>query len=169
MIWWIILCLSPFVLVPAFSICFDRVARKRNVAVFAYLTQQLDANPADRDADLKFLSSITGMKLPVDQIIVAIKKSLSILKRRLGDRDVHRAFVDYLKSDSKIGSMNAHREAAYRSVLSMLAINSDASVRAFVLDLARWHYALARKDGNLTIYDEQAIQNDILMHSKSVG
>lgn len=54
-------------------------------------------------------------------------------------------------------------EQEYRDVLSRLKSHSEAKPRA--LELGRIVYGMKRPDGKLTIYDEQAIQNDIQAHS----
>ena len=41
----------------------------------------------------------------------------------------------------------------------------NQNVKVFALDLGRWHYSLQRPDKKPTIYDEQAIQNDITTRS----
>ena len=43
---------------------------------------------------------------------------------------------------------------------------TEPKIRQFVLDIGRWHFGKARGTGNPTVYDEQAIQNDIMVRSK---
>jgi hypothetical protein len=50
----------------------------------------------------------------------------------------------------------------YNSALDLIISHSgDTSVKVFALNIGRWHYSLKREDRKPTIYDEQAIQNDI--------
>ncbi len=124
--------------------------------------QQMEANPEDRSLQLHFLSTVTGLFLSstIQQIILT--KSLNILQENIRDTDFQKAFFNYLK---KYKFSEADRRGIYKSVLGMLMVDSTPIVKQFVLEVARWHYTIQRKDGKLTIYDENAIQNDILMHS----
>ena len=50
----------------------------------------------------------------------------------------------------------------YNTSLTMLANNpSDQNIKILALDLGRLHYKVSRPDNAVTIYDEEAIQNDI--------
>lgn len=54
----------------------------------------------------------------------------------------------------------------YNLALKTLAENpGDTRAKTFALEVGRWHYSLQRSDRKLTIYDEQALQNDILVRS----
>ncbi len=56
---------------------------------------------------------------------------------------------------------------AYNIVLDILASNPDKiHIKTLCLELGRRHYSDLRPDKKLTIYDEQAIQNDIQFRSK---
>jgi hypothetical protein len=142
----------------------DSEQRRRNAIVLAEAVQKLDANPNDRLIGLQFLSAVTGRPLDTNNRLVAFQRSLSVLQSNLGDDEVQKAFAKYMVSIEWAG---IDRTAAYRSVLNMLVINAQPSVKQFVLDIARWHYAVGKPNGVLTAYDEQAIQNDILAHSQS--
>lgn len=55
----------------------------------------------------------------------------------------------------------------YNIVLDILASNPDKiHLKTLCLELGRKHYANLRPDKKPTIYDEQAIQNDIQVRSK---
>jgi hypothetical protein len=55
----------------------------------------------------------------------------------------------------------------YNLVLEILASNPDKiHIKTLCLELGRKHYANLRPDKKPTIYDEQAIQNDIQVRSK---
>ncbi len=51
----------------------------------------------------------------------------------------------------------------YREILQLLRDNPG--LKPFVLEVGRTAYSERRAGGVLTVYDEQAIQNDILAHS----
>jgi hypothetical protein len=58
---------------------------------------------------------------------------------------------------------DAQRQRVYDKALHILEGNPDSSTaKQFVLNVGRWHFGKSRKDGRVTIYDEQRIQNDIL-------
>ncbi len=58
------------------------------------------------------------------------------------------------------------RERAYHEALAALAKDSqNSSLRTAALAAGRAHYGGTRPDGRLTIYDEQAITNDLVAHS----
>jgi hypothetical protein len=127
-----------------------------------WAVQQLETNPKSKSTGIRFLSRVTGLIfLPADRKLYVLEKSLSILQTHSADTEVQKEFIKYL------ASVEWQRATAYRSVLNLLATNSEPYMKQFVLDVARWHYSKGRKDGKLTVYDEQAIQNDILMNLKS--
>ena len=52
----------------------------------------------------------------------------------------------------------------YELTLTLLTNKSDTAVmRVFALQVGRLHRGRSREDGRVTIYDEQAIQNDIMV------
>ena len=54
----------------------------------------------------------------------------------------------------------------YDLTLDLLLTHSgDIRIKVFALNVGRFHYSLQRPDRSLTIYDEQAIQNDISTRS----
>ncbi|MEO0928230.1 MAG: hypothetical protein AAFY63_20465 [Cyanobacteria bacterium J06643_13] len=54
-------------------------------------------------------------------------------------------------------------ELEYKQAKEKLRLNSENSaLREEMLEAARKYYAARRKDGILTIYDEQAITNDLM-------
>lgn len=69
--------------------------------------------------------------------------------------------------------MNPPNRQAYSGPLYKLALDivaqhpENISCRVFALETGRLHHGLHRPDGNVTVYDEQAIQNDILARSGS--
>ncbi len=58
------------------------------------------------------------------------------------------------------------RQILYEKTLEILEKNSDNSdVKKIILSIGRWHFGKSRVGGVPTVYDEQAIQNDILVRS----
>jgi len=58
-------------------------------------------------------------------------------------------------------------EWLYKSCLSLLESNpGGAPCKRLVLEIGRWHYGRLREHGTPTVYDEQAMQNDILVRTK---
>jgi hypothetical protein len=52
----------------------------------------------------------------------------------------------------------------YSTALDILESNPESPLaKQFVLEVGRWHKGRIRDGGMVTIYDEQAIQNDILV------
>ena len=51
----------------------------------------------------------------------------------------------------------------YEAALNILQQNpGQSSLKQYALDVGRWHHSIARGSGTVTIYDEQAMQNDIM-------
>lgn len=58
---------------------------------------------------------------------------------------------------------DTQRQYIYDKALHILESNpTNSTAKQFVLNVGRWHFSKSRKDGCVTIYDEQRIQNDIL-------
>jgi hypothetical protein len=56
----------------------------------------------------------------------------------------------------------------YTRALEIVAEYPESSpARQFALEVGRWHYSRGREEGRPTIYDEQAIQNDIMVRSSA--
>jgi len=65
------------------------------------------------------------------------------------------------------GITQAETQDLYNTSLKALEANSSSQeAKMLVLDLGRLHYSVLRPDKKPTIYDEQAIQNDIIVRSK---
>jgi hypothetical protein len=61
---------------------------------------------------------------------------------------------------------NPGSEIAYQTALTILEQNpSSLPARTFALAVVRWHFARSRADKKVALYDEQAMQNDILLRS----
>lgn len=76
---------------------------------------------------------------------------------------IHTAFLEVL--NKIILSGNNLSYTAYTKTLEILENYPDnINAKKLVLDVGRWHFGKLRA-GKVTIYDEQAIQNDIAVRS----
>lgn len=82
------------------------------------------------------------------------------------DEDLHAEFRDfYWHLPKKEG--DALGERFYQLALHAVANHPQSVlIRPFALEVGRWHKGRLRPDGNVTIYDEQALQNDIVVRTK---
>lgn len=70
-------------------------------------------------------------------------------------------------SAQKANLPNIDLQELYEISLEILAKHPDQmSLKSYVLKVGRLYYGKARPGGRVTIYDEQAIQNDITVRSK---
>jgi hypothetical protein len=127
--------------------------------------KDVELNSTDRDAELRFLGLIAGLFLPPDGYQLALTKAWGILENRPSDKSVQELFIQFLKKIPRVAAVDT--AYIYRQVLSFLSSDSSPAIKQFVLQVARFHYARSRMDGRLTIYDEQAIQNDILVNTNN--
>jgi hypothetical protein len=76
---------------------------------------------------------------------------------------------DFLRTVNALSGLNTARsQRAYDAALSILEAHPEStSARTFALSVGRWHFGRIRDDKKVTIYDEQAMQNDILVRSQS--
>lgn len=72
-----------------------------------------------------------------------------------------RAIVEEMKLRNPLG-LPAASEEIYRDMLRLL--KTSAEYKPFALEMGRLAYGSKRKDRNPTVYDEQAILNDINAH-----
>ena len=92
------------------------------------------------------------------------RKSLALLIRNPLDTVVQGKVIRIL--DQCPALKVAETKAVYEAALDILANNpSNPTAKQFVLNVGRWHFGRSRPDKRPTVYDEQAIQNDILVRS----
>jgi hypothetical protein len=88
------------------------------------------------------------------------------LQQRPLDSSVHNEFRCVITKLTNLS--HSLSESAYHTALEIIATHPDSlAARTFALDVGRWHHGRIRPDRKLTIYDEQAMQNDILVRSQS--
>lgn len=76
-----------------------------------------------------------------------------------GRRAMHETVMNCLRAMPIAGNQ---RQWFYESVLKMVQSRpEEPDLAVLALEAGRWHLGRSRPDGNVTIYDEQAIQNDI--------
>ena len=69
-----------------------------------------------------------------------------------------RAIIEEFRANNQSG-LPATAEGIYNDILGLL--KSQADLKPFALEMGRLSYGSRRQDKNLTVYDEQAILNDI--------
>ena len=100
------------------------------------------------------LSALSGAD--VSQFVGAVTQKLV---ENPGNRATHETVMNCLRA-MPIGANQ--RQWFYESVLKMVQSRpGDSDLAVLALDAGRWHLGRSRPDGNVTLYDEQAIQNDI--------
>jgi hypothetical protein len=129
---------------------------QRNYERLRAAIRQLDEFPDDSRLTLNFIRLITGLQLPPAGHELAIPRALAIVSVNQRNGTLLAQYLEYFRQS---GAAEFH----YRQLLALLANDSGPVYKNFVLQAARCHYGSLRQDNKLTIYDEQAIQNDILV------
>lgn len=95
---------------------------------------------------------------------IIYQKSLTALISNPLDTAVQGKVIRFL---DKCPTLKApETQVVYEAALEILANNpGNATAKQFVLNVGRWHFGRNRPDKRPTVYDEQAIQNDILVRS----
>jgi len=77
---------------------------------------------------------------------------------------------DFLRTVTTLTALDTSRsQRAYDTALGILEAHPEStSARTFALSLGRWHFGRIRPDKKVTTYDEQAMQNDILVRSQAL-
>lgn len=130
--------------------------------------QQLSKDPADTKALDYVLDMLEGLnKEKLKPLISSIVLPLLKLKP-LDDRVRAAVFSCAQRSISRSAlSTQVPSKVFYDAALDILQQHPEQmSLKQYALDVGRWHYSIARPDGKVTIYDEQSIQNDILVRSR---
>ena len=85
------------------------------------------------------------------------------------DAAIHAAFLRALRSLKLPGTVTAGKPA-YDAALRVLEDNpGECRSKQLVLEVGRWHFGRGRPGGAPTIYDEQALLNDILVRSQTTA
>jgi hypothetical protein len=134
----------------------DHKERKTNAESFRAALRDLENNPQNRHCEGRFLETVAALKLSVPDQLLATATALAIFARRLEDGELRLAFLRFFQRF-------ARDQFLYRGALESIANEPSPQLRQFALQMARLHYASMRENAVLTVYDEQAIQNDLLV------
>lgn len=86
------------------------------------------------------------------------------LFKKINNQPIREQILLLIHLVSEIGQ--AETQELYNTSLKILEANSSSQeAKTLVLDVGRLHYGFLRPDKKPTIYDEQAIQNDIIVRS----
>ncbi len=134
------------------------LVRKNDVALLAAL-DRVAAGPSDVQVETALLKLMTGRRYSEAGHRTALDVAVNILHRHAEIIDIRMLFRRYIESSLQNSSAITF---AYRQSLLLLSMYGAAPIKEFCLDIARWHYGRQRPNGKLTIYDEQAIHNDLV-------
>ncbi len=94
------------------------------------------------------------------------EKQFALLTRRLAASpwNVHlqNAILTTIRKSRFAHLSEAASQKVYKIALHALADNSLPAARNFALEIGRWHFGRCRADRKPSLYDEQAIQNEVL-------
>jgi hypothetical protein len=131
--------------------------------------QQFSNNPSDTESLEYVLSALATQEMS------SLKKwmrmiVIPLLKARPLDASIRNIVITYAKKTitTKFVLQNeASSGEVYEAALDVLSQYPDQiPLKQYALEVGRWHYGIQRPNGKVTIYDEQAIQNDIVVRSK---
>lgn len=130
--------------------------------------QQLSKDPTDAKA-LDYVVDVLGglNKEKLKPLISSIV--LPLLKIKPLDERVRATVFSSAKKVISRSSLSTQlpSKVFYDAALDILQQHPDQiSLKQYALEVGRWHYSIARPDGKVAIYDEQSIQNDILVRSR---
>ena len=77
------------------------------------------------------------------------------------DPNIRRAIAQSITANKCLAFLNTKRQEPYNLALAVLEANPNPSTKQFTLEIGRWNLGQLRKGKRPTIYDEQAINNDI--------
>jgi hypothetical protein len=140
--------------------------------VFAQVDQQAEAIQSAVALVVIFVATVGGLgaafyaffksQRGLREAEVARQKRLRVLMNELAesplDRSLHAEILDLLRADGQVAA------DVYGAALEAVEATRGAPmVKQFALEVGRIHYSASREDGQPTVYDEHAIQNDISM------
>jgi len=130
--------------------------------------KHLSSNPSDV-ASLEYILTTLDTLSKGDLKSLIGSVVIPLLKLKPLDERVRASVLSYAKkaipritSANEISSKNF-----YEAALEILQQHPEQiPLKQYALDVGRWHCSMSRTDGKVTIYDEQSIQNDIVVRSK---
>jgi hypothetical protein len=118
-------------------------------------------NPSSPDLPREIIKSLKELST---YNLVEAPKTREVIELLLISRPQDVEIQNYASEKIKRGMFRS--QEAYAMALRILEHHpSEPKAKQFVLDIGRWHFAKIR-GGKVTIYDEQAIQNDISVRSR---
>jgi predicted Holliday junction resolvase-like endonuclease len=130
--------------------------------------EQLSINPTDVRALNYFLDILEGLdRKKLKPLIGSVILPLLSMKP-LDERVRAVVFSCAQRTTSKFNSSNqVISQLFYDMSLNILQQHPESqALKIYALEVGRWHCSIARTDGKVTTYDEQSIQNDILVRSR---
>jgi hypothetical protein len=129
--------------------------------------QQLSKDPTNAKALNYVLDVLEGLNKEKLKPLIS-STILPLLKIKPLDERVRAIVLSCAqKSISPTLSTQVPSKAFYAAALDILQQHPEqTSLKQYALEVGRWHYSIARPDGKVTIYDEQSMQNDILVRSR---
>ena len=95
---------------------------------------------------------------------------IPLLKVKPLDSAIRDTIFSYAKiaiTSKAIGQNDLSSKEVYEAALEVLSQHPDQiPLKQYALEVGRWHHSIQRPDRKVTIYDEQAINNDIAVRSK---
>jgi len=150
----------------------QKKAQERAKLEFYQLTLDLQEMKRNPDNEEKLDSIINKIKA-LDKYSFepdTYKFILDFLKEKPLNKKVRDCVLDFCEKASK--NTGYYKIRLFNSIdlyncsLEILEESpGQTSLKAFCLEVGRWHYSKHRPGGKVTIYDEQAIQNDISVRS----
>ncbi|MGA1601805.1 MAG: hypothetical protein ACO4CG_05910 [Prochlorothrix sp.] len=146
----------------------EEESNRKNYHILLKNIEKISSDPTDINTVNSILSTLSGMSgeqlTPLVNTVI-----LPLLMIKPLEDEVRQTVLScgksVFKSHSTKGKLSS--ELFYNAALQILEENPGTiSLKQYALDIGRWHYSLDRPDKKVTIYDEQAIQNDILVRSK---
>jgi len=144
----------------------NAVAEKQSLLMLKKKMQSLSQSPNNASLKKDVVSSFGALKKP-DALLIR-EVGLGLLRLYPLESEVKQVVLATASRAIPVVSKptDFSSQEIYDLCLDLLEQNpSDSKMKALVLELGRWHFGKVRH-GSPTIYDEQAIQNDIMVRSK---
>jgi hypothetical protein len=130
-------------------------------------------NPSDIESLEFTLKALASFDASFDRSMLKkwmLPVVIPLLKLKPLDKSIRDLVFDYAKKTITI-SVTRPNEASskemYEASLEILSEHPEQlPLRQYALEVGRWHFGIQRPGRKVTIYDEQAIQNDIAVRSK---
>jgi hypothetical protein len=144
-----------------FVLIISRMKTANSELLFKTLIQQITKFPKSSLAHQRLAICVEkGHLLPP----ALLDSFISYLDENPTDSIRQSIFLQGINKIMFLSSSSERRQGIYNKALQILEENPNIkSVRKFVLEIGRWHFGKSRSDGKVSIYDEQMIQNDILV------